>query len=194
MNHKIAIIVGSTRPGRVGRAVADWYFSHVKDTPNVDFQIVDLADINLPLLDEAIPPSMHKYQNEHTKKWAELVNGFDAFVWVTAEYNHSAPASLTNAISFVFQEWNRKPVALVSYGSMGGVRAAEHLRQVAGELQMVDIRPAVMLMEPWAMFDETGVMKPEHIKGAPIPAQVEELVWWTDAIKAKQASEQSPAS
>ncbi len=182
MNQKIAIIIGSTRPGRAGESIAKWYLDQVKDIDDIKFEIVDLVKVNLPLLDEAIPASQVNYQNDHTKKWAETISSFDAFVWVTPEYNHAAPASLLNAISYVNKEWNRKPLALVSYGSMGGVRAAEHLRQVAGELQMVDIRPTVMIRDPWVAFDEKGDMRPELVVGSPI-SQIEDLLWWSKLLK-----------
>jgi NAD(P)H-dependent FMN reductase len=183
MKYKIGIIIGSTRPGRVGENIAKWYLSQIKQL-DAEFELIDLAKINLPLLDEAIPASAANYQNEHTKKWSELIGSFDAFVWVTPEYNHAAPASLTNAISYIYKEWVRKPVALVSYGSMGGVRAAEHLRQIAGELQMADIRPTVMIREPWAAFDDDGNIRNELVAGEPT-AQIEDLLWWTQALRSQ---------
>jgi NAD(P)H-dependent FMN reductase len=190
MTQKIAVIIGSTRPGRVGDKVAEWYVSHLTDVKDAQFDIIDLAEVNLPLLDEAIPPLAGQYQQEHTKKWAEQIGSYDAFVWVTAEYNHAAPASLTNAISFISKEWNNKPVALVSYGSIGGVRAAENLRLIAGELHLVDIQPTVMILEPWAMFEEGGSIKPELVKGD-VMAQIEKLLWWSKVL---QSARQEVAS
>lgn len=182
---KIAVIIGSTRPGRVGDRVATWYVDQVKDTPNTTFHIIDLADWDLPFLNEPAPASMGMYQHELTKKWSKAINGYDAYVWVTPEYNHSAPAVLTNAISFLNKEWQRKPVALVSYGSMGGARAAEHLRGIAGELYMADIRPQVLIRLPWAMFDEAGNIMPELVWGDP-KEQIEELMWWAEALTKKR--------
>lgn len=182
MDLKIGVIIGSTRPGRVGAKVAQWYIDQVSEVDGAEFDLIDLAEINLPLLDEPFPPAMAKYQNEHTKKWSELINSYDGFVWVSAEYNHSAPPSLTNAISYLYQEWNRKPVAFVSYGNAGGARAVEHLRGIAGELQMADTRPQVLIGKPWNMFDEHGGIKPELITGDPA-AQAEDLVWWASALK-----------
>jgi len=125
-NLKIAVIVGSIRPGSVGGKVAQWYINQAKDVEGIDLDIIDLNDENLPFLDEPMPPAMNQYTHEHTKKWSAKIAGYDGYVWVSAEYNHSIPAALKNAIDYLFHEWVNKPVTLVSYGSMGGVRAAEH--------------------------------------------------------------------
>jgi NAD(P)H-dependent FMN reductase len=179
---KVAIIVGSTRPGSVGGKVAQWYLEQAKEVEGIYLEAIDLNEVNLPFLDEPMPPQMGQYTHEHTKKWSEKIAGYDAYVWVTAEYNHSIPAALKNAIDYLFKEWNDKPVALVSYGSMGGVRAAEHLRQVAGELQMADIRLPIMIRNPWAMFDEEGNINPELVSGD-VSEQLKQLKWWGDALK-----------
>jgi NAD(P)H-dependent FMN reductase len=181
-NLKIAVIVGSTRPGSVGGKVAEWYMGEAKSVEGIDLEVIILNDEKLPFLDEPMPPSMGQYTHEHTKKWSEKIASFDGYVWVTAEYNHSIPAALKNAIDYLFHEWANKPVALVSYGSMGGVRAAEHLRQVAGELQMADIRIPIMIRNPWAMLDENGDINPELVLGD-VPEQLEQLKWWGDALK-----------
>jgi NAD(P)H-dependent FMN reductase len=183
MSQKIAIIIGSTRPSRVGDKVAAWYLEQVKDIEGATFELIDLAEVKLPLLDEPAPAMMAQYSQDHTKIWSEKIASFDAYVMVTPEYNHSVPASLTNAISYLNQEWKRKPVAFVSYGTMGGVRAVEHLRGVAGELHMADIRPQVSLMQPWALFDEEGNVQPELVIGNP-KDQVEDLLWWSETLSA----------
>lgn len=120
---KIAIILGSARPGRNGEAVSKWIFDLTKKRLDADYELVDIADFNLPLLDEPIPPSMGQYSKDHTKKWAAKINSFDAFVFVTPEYNHGISGALKNAIDFLFAEWNNKVAGFVSYGSAGGVRA-----------------------------------------------------------------------
>jgi NAD(P)H-dependent FMN reductase len=183
MNLKIAVIVGSTRPGSVGGKVGQWYMEKAKSVEGMDLDLIDLNEEKLPFLDEPMPPAMGQYSHEHTKKWSEKIAGYDGYVWISAEYNHSIPAALKNAIDFLFNEWANKPVALVSYGSMGGVRAAEHLRQVAGELQMADIRLPIMIRNPWAMFDAEGNMNPELVSGD-VPEQLEQLKWWGEALKA----------
>ncbi len=131
---RIGIIVGSTRPGRKADAVARWVLEHARKRTDAEFEIVDIGDYNLPLLDEPIPPSMGKYTNQHTKDWAKKIASLDGFVFVTPEYNHGPSAALKNAIDFVYAEWNNKAAGFVSYGSAGGARAVEHLRHVMGEI------------------------------------------------------------
>ena len=141
---KIGIIIGSTRPGRNAEQVAKWYYEVAKERTDAEFELIDIADYNLPLLDEVLPAGYHQYENEHTKKWAAKIAEFDGFVMVTPEYNHSTSAALKNAIDYLGLEWNNKSVGFVSYGSAMGVRAVEHLRQIVGELQMADVREQVM--------------------------------------------------
>lgn len=188
MSLNVAVIVGSVRPNRVGRDVADWYLEQVNNVEGANFDLIDLAEVNLPLLDEPVPPAAGQYSKDHTKAWAEKISQYDAYVWVTSEYNHAAPASLTNAISFLFAEWGRKAVAMVSYGSMGGVRAVEHLRAIAGELQMADIRLQVAVRSPWDMKDENGAIKQDLVFGNPVE-QAEQLIWWGEALKAARSKD-----
>ena len=126
---KIAIILGSTRPGRNGEAVARWVHEKASKRKDATYELVDLAEQNLPLLDEAKPASMGQYEHAHTKAWASKIAGYDGFVFVTAEYNHAIPGALKNAIDFLFAEWNDKAAGFVSYGSAGGTRAVEQLSQ-----------------------------------------------------------------
>jgi NAD(P)H-dependent FMN reductase len=142
---RIAVVVGSTRPGRRSRQVADWVLSRASKHGGADFEILDLAEYDLPLLDEPVPPSLGDYKHEHTKAWARTISGFDGFIFVTAEYNHSVPGVLKNALDFLYAEWNNKAAGFVSYGSAGGVRAVENLRLIAGELQIADVRAQVAL-------------------------------------------------
>jgi NAD(P)H-dependent FMN reductase len=142
---RIGIILGSTRPGRRGEQVANWVFEIASKRTDADFELVDLVDYPLPHLDEPMPPSLGQYQNQHTKDWAATISRFDAFIFVTPEYNHSTSGVLKNAIDYLFAEWNNKAMGVVSYGVVGGARAAEHLRLIAGELQMADVRTNVAL-------------------------------------------------
>lgn len=133
---KIAIILGSTRPGRNGEAVSQWMYEIAKKRNDANFELLDIKDYNLPLLDEPIPPSMGQYTKEHTKTWALKIDSFDAYVFVTAEYNHVIPGALKNAIDFLNKEWSNKVAGFVSYGGAGGVRSVEQLRLVMAELRL----------------------------------------------------------
>src|SRR5438477_10809878 len=142
---KTAIVVGSTRPGRKAEAVARWVYDIAKKRNDAEFEVVDIKDFNLPLLDEATPPSTGKYSQPHTKAWAAKIASFDAFVFVTPEYNHGTSGALKNALDYLYREWNNKAAGFVSYGSAGGVRAVEHLRLVLAELMMATVRAQVQL-------------------------------------------------
>src|SRR3954447_24651706 len=133
---RIAVIIGSTRPGRVGESVGKWVFEVAKKRSDAEFELVDIKDFDLPLLDEPVPPSLGQYSKPHTKAWAAKIGSFDAFVLVTPEYNHGISGALKNAIDFLFAEWNNKAAGFVGYGSAGGVRAVEHLRLVMAEVQV----------------------------------------------------------
>ena len=136
---RIAIIIGSTRPGRNGEAVAKWVYEIAKKRTDAEFELVDIKAFNLPLLDEPVPSIMGQYSKPHTKTWAAKVGSFDGYVFVTPEYNHSISGALKNAIDFLFAEWNNKAAGFVSYGGVSGVRAVEHLRLVLAEVQMATV-------------------------------------------------------
>lgn len=136
MSKKIAVIIGSTRPSRIGHQIADWFIRNVSDTPNVTFEIIDLREINLPFLDEVYSPAKGIYQKEHTQKWQALITSFDGYVFVTPEYNAGYPAPLKNAIDYLDAEWHNKPAAVVSYGWSAGASASAQLRQVLERLKM----------------------------------------------------------
>lgn len=142
---KVGIIIGSTRPQRVGEGVGRWVHDVASRRGDADYELVDLRDFDLPLLDEPVPPSMGKYSKDHTKRWAAKIASFDAFVFVTPEYNHGICGALKNAIDFLFAEWNDKVAGFVGYGSAGGVRAVEQLRLVMAEVQVATVRKQVML-------------------------------------------------
>ena len=152
---KIAIILGSTRPNRKGAAVADWVNKLAADRA-ASYDLIDLRDVDLPFLDEGTPPSMGKYEHDHTKAWAERIDEYDGYVFVTPEYNHSTSAALKNAIDYLYAEWNDKACAFVGYGSLGGARSIEHLRAIASELQMAHVRQQVSLSfsEDWEDYTE----------------------------------------
>src|SRR4051795_1376254 len=157
---KIAIIIGSTRPGRNGEAVARWVFENASKRAGVEYELVDLKDWDLPHLDEAMPAAMGQYAGEHTKAWAAKIAEFDGFVFVTPEYNHSTSGALKNAIDFLYKEWNNKAAGFVGYGSAGGARAIESLRLVMGELMVADVRAHVML-SLFTDFEQFTTFKPD---------------------------------
>src|SRR3989454_6322246 len=130
---RIAIILGSTRPGRNGEAVAKWIHEITKKRTDAEFELVDIKDFNLPLLDEPMPPIMGQYSKPHTKTWAAKIGSFDGYVFVTPEYNDGISGALKNAIDFLFAEWNNKVAGFVSYGSASGRRAGEQLRPAVAE-------------------------------------------------------------
>src|SRR5258707_10090594 len=142
---KIAIIIGSTRPGRNGEAVAKWVYELAQKRTDAEFELVDIKDFNLPLLDEPVPPSMGQYSKPHTKVWAAKIGSFDGYVFVAPEYNHGISGALKNAIDFLFAEWNNKAAGFVSYGGAGGARAGEQFRLGLGELQIATVREPVLL-------------------------------------------------
>src|SRR5919112_1976797 len=142
---KLAIITGSTRPQRVNESVARWVYEIARQRQDAEFELVDIKDFNLPLLDEPVPPSMGQYSKPHTKTWAAKVGSFDGFVFVTPEYNHGISGALKNAIDFLFAEWNNKAAGFVSYGGVGGARAVEQLRLILAEVQIATVRNQVLL-------------------------------------------------
>ena len=178
---RIGIILGSTRPNRNGEQVAKWVYDVASRRSDAEFELVDLRDYPLPHLDEPLPPSMGQYQNEHTRQWADKIASFDGFVIVTPEYNHSTSGVLKNAIDFLYAEWNNKAVGFVSYGSVGGARAAEHLRLVAGELQMADVRQQVAL-SLITEFENFSVFKPGEYNVAALDILLDQVVAWSTAL------------
>lgn len=180
---KTAIIIGSTRPGRKADAVSKWVLELARKRNDAQYELVDIKDYNLPLLDEAIPPSFGQYSNEHTKRWAEKIASYDAFVFVTPEYNHGPSGALKNAIDFLYKEWNNKAAGFVSYGSMGGARAVEQLRLVMGEIQVADVRSQVML-SIFTDFENFSVFKPAAIHETPLNTMLDQLALWGNALKA----------
>jgi len=156
---KIAIILGSTRPGRNGEAVARWVYEIAQKRGDAEFELVDIKDFNLPLLDEPMPPARREYTQPHTKAWSAKIDSFDAYVFVTPEYNHATSGALKNAIDFLYCEWNNKAAVFVGYGGSGGTRAVENLRLVMGELQIADVRAQVAL-SLYTDFENFSVFKP----------------------------------
>src|SRR5258706_855410 len=179
---KIAIITGSTRPGRKSEAVARWVYDIAAKRSDAAFEVVDIAAFNLPLLDEAVPPMMNQYSKPHTKAWAAKIASFDAFVFVTPEYNHSIPGALKNAIDFLFREWNDKAAGFVGYGGVGGARAVEHLRLVMGEIKVAGVRAQVAL-SMFTAFENFSTFKPGPQQETAVNAILDDLIPWGQALQ-----------
>jgi NAD(P)H-dependent FMN reductase len=178
---RIGIILGSTRPNRNGEQVARWVFDIAVERADAEFELVDLRDYPLPHLDEPDRPSLGQYANDHTKQWAQKIASFDGFVFVTPEYNHGTSGVLKNAIDYLYAEWNNKAVGLVSYGSVGGARAAEQLRLVAGSLQMADVRQQVAL-SMITEFENLSVFKPGDYNVGALHTLLDQVIAWSTAL------------
>ena len=179
---KLAIVVGSTRPGRKAEAVARWVLENAQGRTNATFELVDIAEFNLPLLDEPVPPSMGKYSQPHTKAWAAKVAQFDGFVFVTPEYNHAPSGALKNALDFIYAEWNNKAAGFVGYGSLGGTRAVEHLRLIMAELQVATVRAQVAL-SLHSDFENYTTFKPGPQHAGSLNTMLDQLTLWAKALK-----------
>jgi NAD(P)H-dependent FMN reductase len=180
---KILVIVGSTRPGRKSRTVADWFMKNAEGrNPDLHFELVDLAEVNLPFMDEPKPPMADDYQQAHTKKWASVIGPADGYVLITPEYNHSYPAVLKNAVDFLYEEWRHKPVGFVSYGVAEGVRAVEHLKTV---MIQVDAAPlnAQVSFNVMSQFAEDGSVTPTDKNEYQLNNLLTELAWWGETLK-----------
>lgn len=181
MTLDIAVIIGSTRPERLGPDVGRWVHEHASKRNDANFELIDLADHQLPHLDEVGLGSA--YQNQHTKDWSAKIAPFDGYVFVTAEYNHSIPSALKGAIDFLSTEWANKAAAIVSYGGgSGGARAAEHLRLVLTELRVANIRTQLTLPMTTEFKDFT-TFAPGDYQLPFMERMLDELIAWSGALK-----------
>lgn len=183
----IKVIAGSTRAGRFSNKAASWIAEEIKKQEGVAVEVLDLRDYNMPFFSEPVSPSFKQepYENEAVARFTKKIEKGDAFIIVTPEYNHGTSGVLKNALDWVYQEWNNKPVAFVSYGSVGGARAVEQLRLNAVELQMAPIRNAVHIPQHWNLLDENGELKAgalEPFKGS-AAVFLDQLLWWARALK-----------
>ncbi|MDD4080586.1 MAG: NAD(P)H-dependent oxidoreductase [Eubacteriales bacterium] len=180
---KIAILTGSTRPKRVNIQVAKWVLEEARKRDDAEYTLIDIKDINLPLLDEDLPAGYGQYNQPHTRAWADIIRPFDGYVLVTPEYNRSTSAALKNALDYLYAEWNNKAVGFVGYGSAQGVRAVQHLRQIVGELQMADVREAVQLSVFTDFTDNGSIFKPAPMHLESLGTMLTQLNRWTSALK-----------
>jgi NAD(P)H-dependent FMN reductase len=179
----LQIIIGSTRPGRVGLPVAEWTFEQAVAHGAFDVRLVDLAEVNLPLLDEPKHPRFGDYAQEHTRRWSQSVTKADAFVFVVPEYNFGYNAALKNAIDFLHEEWKYKAVGFVSYGGVAaGTRAVQGLKQVVTALKMVPLFEAVSIPFVAQLLDEQRRLKANDVMLQAADAMFDELLRWTAAL------------
>jgi NAD(P)H-dependent FMN reductase len=178
---RIAIVTGSTRPGRNNIAVARWVLGLAAARRDADFELVDIADYRLPLLDEPGLPAFGVYSHAHTKRWAAKIASFDGYVFVTPEYNHGVSGALKNAIDYLFAEWNHKAAGFVGYGGAGGTRAVEQLRLVMGNLMVADVTAQVAL-SLFTDFENFSVFKPDPRHDAAMHALFDQVIAWSGAL------------
>jgi NAD(P)H-dependent FMN reductase len=180
---KIGVILGSTRPGRNGKAVADWVVDQASSRAAARYELIDLADHPLPHIDEPIPPSRGQYTGDHTKAWAATIDAYDGFIFVTPEYNHSTSGVLKNAIDYLYGEWNNKAAGFVSYGALGGARAVEHLRGICSELQIAHVRQQLSF-SVFTDFENFSVFKPAPQYSETATVLFDQLESWSGALRA----------
>src|SRR5258705_7168761 len=179
---KIGIILGSTRRGQTGEGVGKWVHQVARKRSAAEFELVDVKDFNLPLLDEPLSPILGQYSKPHTRVWAAKIDSFDAYVFVTPEYNHGISGALKNAIDFLFAEWNNKAAGFVSYGGASGARAVEQLRLVlaGGKMATVGLQGLVSM---YSDFENFSVFKPDSRKETSVNEMLDQLIAWGGALK-----------
>ena len=178
------VVIASTRPGRVGPTIAQWFYKFAVKHGNFEVELVDLAEFNLPILDEPNHPRLKQYQHDHTKRWSASVEAADAFVFVTPEYNYGPPPSLLNALNYLYQEWNYKPAAFVSYGGVsGGLRAVQMEKLTLTTLKMVPLMEQVTIPFFSQFINDAGVFTPNEMQEKSAGEMLNELLRWTEALK-----------
>jgi NAD(P)H-dependent FMN reductase len=190
----LTIIIGSTRPGRAGAPIAQWFAARAKDHGGFDVNVVDLAEVDLPLLDEPNHPRLRQYTHQHTKDWSAIIDAADALVFVTPEYNYGYPASLKNAIDYLHHEWQHKPVGFVSYGGVAaGTRAVQQLKQVVTTLRMLPVFDSVNIPFYNQFLGQDGTFQANPVLEQAAGAMLDELVRTEAALRPLRTSGQ-PAS
>lgn len=188
MQH-LKIITSTTRPGHKGILVANWLIELVKKDERFNTELLDLAKINLPLMDEPNHPRLQQYTHEHTKAWSKTIDSADCFIIVLGEYNYSFPAPIKNAIDYLFKEWQNKPVGIVSYGGVsGGLRAAQMLKQVLTTLNMMPITEGVPLPFFSKFITDDGQFEPEEISEKSVQILLDSLYQWSEALQGMRGS------
>jgi NAD(P)H-dependent FMN reductase len=181
---RLAVIIGSTRPGRVGLPVADWFVKRARSHGGFELEVADLAEIKLPMMDEPNHPRLHRYTHQHTKDWSARIERADAVVMVTPEYNYGYPAALKNAIDYLHEEWRDKPIGFVSYGGVAaGTRAVQQLKQVVTTLRMVPVVESVNIPFVAQFVDDDGRIKPNDVMQSSADAMLDELARLDSALR-----------
>jgi NAD(P)H-dependent FMN reductase len=184
-NPILQIIIASTRPGRVGPSVASWIHQRAIAHGGFDVELIDLAEVNLPMFDEPNHPRLHQYVHQHTKDWSATIDRADAFIFVIPEYNYGFNAAIKNAIDYLNAEWKHKPVGFVSYGGVGaGTRAVQMLKQVITALSMVPVFDAVNIPFIQQFLDDERKLQPNDIMETAATTMLDELVRWTASLRA----------
>jgi NAD(P)H-dependent FMN reductase len=190
---KIAVIIGSTRPTRFADTPAQWILKQAQARDDMEVELVDLRDHAMPFFDEMASNMWMPSQNPAAVRWQQTIGRFDGYIFVVAEYNHSIPGVLKNALDQAYKEWNRKPFTAIGYGSTGAARAIEHLRSISVELQMVSTHAAVHLgggdfMSVHPMFGKKQIQDIEAVLLPSAKTALDELVWWAKATMAARAA------
>jgi NAD(P)H-dependent FMN reductase len=190
---KIAVIIGSTRPTRFADTPAQWILKQAQARDDMEVELVDLRDHAMPFFDEMASNMWMPSQNPAAVRWQQTIGRFDGYIFVVAEYNHSIPGVLKNALDQAYKEWNRKPFTAIGYGSTGAARAIEHLRSISVELQMVSTHAAVHLgggdfMAVHPMFGKKQIQDIEAVLLPSAKTALDELVWWAKATMAARAA------
>lgn len=182
--YKLKVIVASTRPTRQGKKVADWFMESIAGQDFFEVELLDLKEIDLPMMNEPNHPKLQDYKHSHTRAWSKIIDEADAFVIVTCEYNYGFPAPLKNALDYLSLEWNYKPVGFVSYGGIGGgMRAVELLKPVLTTLKMVPLFEAVNIPFFTDYINEDGEFMGTERHARAADKMIKELVHWVKGLK-----------
>jgi len=191
---KLVVIIGSTRPGRAGLPIAEWFAARAREHGGFDVEVADLAEIGLPLFDEPHHPRLGQYAHQHTRDWSERIDGADAVVFVTPEYNYGYPAAVKNAIDYLHREWQDKPVGFVSYGGVAaGTRAVQQLKQVLTTLRMVPVFDSVNIPFHTQFIDSDGQVHASEVMEQAASAMLDELLRLDSALRPLREQSRQPA-
>jgi len=188
MSLHLNVIIASTRPGRVGLPVGQWFYDYAKNHGSFDVHLLDLADFNLPIFDEPHHPRMQKYEHEHTRRWAAAIAPADAYAFVVPEYNFGPTPALVNALNYLYLEWNDKPAGFVSYGGVsGGIRSVQQTKLLVTTLRMMPIMDQVMIPNVHGLVKD-GKFEAQDVHTQSADAMLKELKRWAEALKTMRST------